>query len=100
MNVPENEITHIKKYIENHPHDRLLLSSLPANLKRKISKEQYLTILRQMEDEGKGKVEETNNITGPKAIVFIKKKKIDHQASITSSTDQQQTNEVIETSQP
>ncbi|CAF1497803.1 unnamed protein product, partial [Adineta steineri] len=41
MNVPENEVMHIKKYIENHPSDRLLLSSLPANLKRKISKDQY-----------------------------------------------------------
>jgi hypothetical protein len=50
------------------------LSSLPANLKRKITKDQYLGILRQMEEEGKGKIEETNNATGPKAIVFTKKK--------------------------
>ncbi|CAF5192628.1 unnamed protein product, partial [Rotaria sp. Silwood1] len=53
MDVPESEVKHIKKYIENHPSDRLLLSSLPANLKRKISKDQYLNILRQMEEEGK-----------------------------------------------
>lgn len=33
-------------------------------------------ILQEMEEEGKGKIEETNNTTGPKAIVFIKKKKI------------------------
>ncbi|CAF4648696.1 unnamed protein product, partial [Rotaria magnacalcarata] len=49
VDVPENEIKHIKQYIENHPSDRLLLSSLPANLKRKISKDQYLMILQEME---------------------------------------------------
>jgi hypothetical protein len=79
-------VQHIKSYIENHPADRLLLSSLPANLKRKISKDQYLSILRQMEDEGKGKIEETNNTTGPKAIVFTKKKKIDHENNEASSS--------------
>jgi hypothetical protein len=63
-----------------------LLSSLPANLKRKISKDQYLVILRQMEEEGKGKIEETNNATGPKAIVFTKKKKIDQESNEASST--------------
>ncbi|CAF3784065.1 unnamed protein product [Rotaria sp. Silwood1] len=94
MDVPESEVKHIKKYIENHPSDRLLLSSLPANLKRKISKDQYLNILRQMEEEGKGKIEETNNTTGPKAIVFIKKKKIEQQPNIASTTNQQQTNEI------
>lgn len=99
MDVPENEIKHIKKYIENHPHDRLLLSSLPANLKRKISKDQYLTILRQMEDEGTGKIEETNNVTGPKAIVFVKKKKIDHPSNTVSLTNQQETNEPTATNQ-
>ena len=30
-----------------------------------------------MEEEGKGVIEETNNTTGPKGIVFTKKKKID-----------------------
>ncbi|CAF1269647.1 unnamed protein product [Adineta steineri] len=95
MNVPENEVMHIKKYIENHPSDRLLLSSLPANLKRKISKDQYLLILRQMEDEGKGKIEETNNTTGPKAIVFTKKRKIEHPPNTSSSTTHQHTNETI-----
>ncbi|CAF4173227.1 unnamed protein product, partial [Rotaria magnacalcarata] len=82
MDVPEQEVKHIKKYIENHPSDRLLLSSLPANLKRKISKDQYLVILQQMEEEGKGKIEETNNTTGPKGIVFIKKKKTDQQTKV------------------
>ncbi|CAF1249143.1 unnamed protein product [Adineta steineri] len=95
MDVPENEVMHIKKYIENHPSDRLLLSSLPANLKRKISKDQYLLILRQMEEEGKGKIEETNNTTGPKAIVFTKKKKIEHAPNTSSSTTHQQTNQII-----
>ncbi|CAF1203303.1 unnamed protein product [Adineta steineri] len=95
MNVPENEVMHIKKYIENHPSDRLLLSSLPANLKRKISKDQYLLILRQMEEEGRGKIEETNNTTGPKAIVFTKKKKFEHPPKTSSSTTNQQTNEII-----
>ncbi len=84
--IPETEIKHIKEYIEKHPSDRLLLSSLPANLKRKISKDQYLVILRQMEEEGKGKIEETNNATGPKAIVFTKKKKIDQESNEASST--------------
>ena len=88
MDVPESEIDHIKKYVENHPSDRLLLSSLPANLKRKISKDQYLIILRQMEEEGKGTIEETNNTTGPKGIVFTKKKKIDQQPNIASPTVQ------------
>ena len=77
---------HIKSYIENHASDRLLLSSLPANLKRKISKDQYLSILRQMEEEGKGKIEETNNTTGPKAIVFMKKRKNDQQTNEPSSS--------------
>ncbi|CAF4337124.1 unnamed protein product, partial [Adineta steineri] len=95
MDVPENEVMHIKKYIENHPSDRLLLSSLPANLKRKISKDQYLLILRQMEEEGKGKIEETNNTTGPKAIVFTKKKKIEHLPNTFSSATNQHPNEII-----
>jgi hypothetical protein len=84
--IPENEVQHIKKYIENHPSDRLLLSSLPANLKRKISKDQYLSILRQMEEEGKGKIEETSNTTGPKAIVFTKKRRIEQETSEPSSS--------------
>ncbi|CAF4959592.1 unnamed protein product [Rotaria sp. Silwood1] len=62
MDIPPEEVNHIKKYIENHPCDHLLLLSLPANLKRKISKDQYLSILREMEEEGKGKIEETNNV--------------------------------------
>ncbi|CAF1213442.1 unnamed protein product [Rotaria magnacalcarata] len=95
MDVPEQEVKHIKKYIENHPSDRLLLSSLPAILKRKISKDQYLVILQQMEEEGKGKIEETNNTTGPKGIVFIKKKKTDQQTKVSLTTDQQQTNQSL-----
>ncbi|CAF1671011.1 unnamed protein product [Rotaria magnacalcarata] len=87
VDVPENEIKHIKQYIENHPSDRLLLSSLPANLKRKISKDQYLMILQEMEVEGKGKIEETHNTTGPKAIVFIKKKKIQEHTTEASSAN-------------
>lgn len=59
-----------------HPSDRLLLSSLPANLKRKITKDQYLVILREMAQEGYGTVEETSNTTGPKATVFVKKRKV------------------------
>lgn len=39
-----------------------------------------------MEDEGKGKIEETNNTTGPKAIVFTKKKKITHESNEASSS--------------
>ncbi|CAF5075063.1 unnamed protein product, partial [Rotaria sp. Silwood1] len=39
-------------------------------------------------------VEETNNTTDPKAIVFTKKKKIDQQANVASTTNQQQTNEI------
>ncbi len=39
-----------------------------------------------MEEEGKGKIEETNNATGPKAIVFTKKKKIDQESNEASST--------------
>ncbi|CAF4990939.1 unnamed protein product [Rotaria sp. Silwood1] len=62
MDIPPEEVNHIKKYIENHPCDDLLLLSLLANLKRKISKDQYLSILREMEEEGKGKFEETNNV--------------------------------------
>ncbi|CAF1477013.1 unnamed protein product [Adineta ricciae] len=84
--IPEAEVKHIKEYIEKHPSDRLLLSSLPANLKRKISKDQYLVILRQMEEEGRGKVEETNNTTGPKAILFTKTKKTTDHLNEASST--------------
>jgi len=39
-----------------------------------------------MEVEGKGKIEETNNTTGPKAIVFTKKRKTEQQANEASST--------------
>ena len=86
MMYQKQKVKHIKEYIEKHPSDRLLLSSLPANLKRKISKDQYLVILQQMEEEGKGKIEETNNTTGPKAIVFTKKKKTVQQTNEASST--------------
>lgn len=93
MDLPENEVLHIKKYIENHPSDRLLLSTLPANLKRKITKDQYLVILQQMQEEGKGKIQETNNTTGPKGIVFVKKKKVEQQPNIPSTTNQQLTDQ-------
>ncbi|CAF4377962.1 unnamed protein product, partial [Rotaria magnacalcarata] len=49
----------------------------------------------QMEEEGKGKIEETNNTTGPKGIVFIKKKKTDQQTKVSLTTDQQQTNQSL-----
>ena len=52
-----------------------------------------------MEDEGKGKIEETNNTTGPKAIVFTKKKKIQQEVNQPSSTNQQQSNETSLTNQ-
>jgi hypothetical protein len=39
-----------------------------------------------MEEEGKGKIEETNNTTGPKAIVFTKKRKIEQQTNEPSSS--------------
>ncbi|CAF3310139.1 unnamed protein product [Rotaria socialis] len=97
--VPENEVKHVKKYIENHPSDRILLSSLPANLKRKITKDQYFVIFREMELEGKGKIEETNNVTGPKGVVFVKKKKTDHQPSTSSTTNQQQASVVSTTNE-
>ncbi|CAF1368144.1 unnamed protein product [Rotaria sordida] len=93
IDIPPEEVNHIKKYIENHPCDRLLLSSLPANLKRKISKDQYLSILREMEEEGIGKIEETNNVKGPKGIAFTKKKKIDQEITVLSSLPEQQTTE-------
>ena len=97
--MPENEVKHVKKYIENHPSDRILLSSLPANLKRKITKDQYFVIFREMELEGKGKIEETNNVTGPKGVVFVKKKKTDHQPSTSSTTNQQQASVVSTTNE-
>ncbi|CAF3370765.1 unnamed protein product [Rotaria sp. Silwood2] len=93
IDIPSEEVNHIKKYIENHPCDRLLLSSLPANLKRKISKDQYLSILREMEEEGKGKIEETNNVKGPKGITFTKKKKIEQEITVLSSLTERQTTE-------
>ena len=61
--------------MKNYPNDRILLSTLPSNLKRKYSKEQYLSILRQMETGGHGTVATTDNTTKPKAVVFIKKSK-------------------------
>jgi hypothetical protein len=72
--IPQSDIDHIKSYIKNHPNERILLSSLPSNLKRKYTKEQYLPILQQLEVDGHGIVTNTDNTTGPKAIVFIKKK--------------------------
>ena len=64
---------HIKSYIKNHPNERILLSVIPSNLKRKYTKDQYLPILRQMEADGDGTWTTTDNVTGPKAIVFVKK---------------------------
>lgn len=75
--IPQSEIDHIKSYIKNHPNERILLSTLPSNLKRKYSKEQYLPILRELESEGHGKVTSTENTTGPKAIIFVKKPRIE-----------------------
>ncbi|CAF4271768.1 unnamed protein product, partial [Rotaria magnacalcarata] len=49
----------------------------------------------QMEEEGKGKIEETNNTTGPKGIVFIKKKKTDQQTKVSLTTNQQQINQSL-----
>ena len=48
-----------------------------------------------MEEEGKGVIEETNNTTGPKGIVFTTKKKIDQQPNIASPTVQQEMNEIL-----
>jgi hypothetical protein len=66
-----------------------LLSTLPSNLKRKYTKEQYLPILQQLEIDGHGTVATTDNTTGPKAIVFVKKPRIaattDSQSTITST---------------
>ncbi|CAF3058054.1 unnamed protein product, partial [Rotaria sp. Silwood2] len=73
--IPQNDIEHIKSYVKNHPSERILLSILAANLKRKYTKEQYLPILRQMEADGEGTLTTTDNTTGPKALVFIKKRR-------------------------
>jgi len=87
--IPQNDIDHIKSYIKNHPSERILLSTLPSNLKRKYTKEQYLPILRQLEADGHGTVTSTENTTGPKAICFVKKPRIEQpsesQNQITSS---------------
>jgi hypothetical protein len=85
--IPDGEVQHVRQYIEKHPSDRFLLSSFPANLKRKLNKDQYLSILKQLQDEGRGTIEESNNSTGPKAIVFIKKKKTQQQTNEPSSTN-------------
>jgi hypothetical protein len=74
--IPPSEVDHIKSYIKNHPSERILLSTLPSNLKRKYSKEQYLPILQQLETDGHGTVTTTDNTTGPKAIVFVKRPRI------------------------
>jgi hypothetical protein len=52
-----------------------------------------------MEEEGKGKIEETNNTTGPKAIVFTKKKKTEQQTNRVSTGNQQQINDASSTNQ-
>jgi hypothetical protein len=52
-----------------------------------------------MEEEGKGKIEETNNTTGPKAIVFTKKKKTEQQTNRVSTGNQQQINDASSTIQ-
>ena len=59
--------------MKNHPNKRILSSVLPSNLKRKYRKEQYLPILQEMKADGQGTLTTTDNTTGPKAIVFIKK---------------------------
>ncbi|CAF3137833.1 unnamed protein product [Rotaria sp. Silwood2] len=85
--IPQSDVDHIKSYIKNHPNERILLSVLPSNLKRKYTKEQYLPILRQMEADGHGTVTTTDNTTGPKAIVFIKKPRTEPPSdSMNSST--------------
>ena len=77
---------HIKSYIKNHPNERILLSVIPSNWKRKYTKDQYLPILRQMEADGDGTLTTTDNVTGPKAIVFVKKPQTEHPSdSINSS---------------
>jgi hypothetical protein len=87
--IPQSDIDHIKSYIKNHPSERILLSTLPSNLKRKYTKEQYLSILRQLETDGHGSVTSTDNTTGPKAIVYVKKRRIEptteSQSTISSS---------------
>ncbi|CAF3678229.1 unnamed protein product [Rotaria sp. Silwood1] len=75
--IPQSDIDHIKSYIKNHPSERILLSTLPSNLKRKYTKEQYLPILQQLEADGHGIVTTTENTTGPKAICFAKKPRIE-----------------------
>ncbi|CAF2824721.1 unnamed protein product [Rotaria sp. Silwood2] len=57
--------------------DRILLSALPSNLKRKYTKEQYLPILRQLEADGHGTVTSTEKTSGPKAICFVKKPRLE-----------------------
>lgn len=52
-----------------------------------------------MEQEGKGKIEETNNTTGPKAIVFTKKKKIEQQTNQPLTTNEQQINQPSSTNE-
>lgn len=85
VGIPSAEVDHIKSYIRNHPSERILLSTLPSNLKRKYSKEQYLPILQQLEIDGHGAVTTADNTTGPKAIVFIKKQRITVPTEPTSS---------------
>ena len=69
--IPQNDVDHITFYIKNHLNHRILLSTLPSNLKRKYTKGQYLSILRQMEIDGHGTVTTTDNTTGPKPVLFI-----------------------------
>lgn len=75
--IPTADIEQIKNYIRNHANDRILLSTLPSNVKRKYTKDQYLQILHDMETDGDGVVTSTENSTGPKAVVFIKKRRIE-----------------------
>ncbi len=87
--IPQSDVDHIKSYIRNHTNERILLSTLPSNLKRKYTKEQYLPIRGQLETDGHGAVTSTDNTTGPKAIVFVKKPRTEptteSQNTITSS---------------
>lgn len=75
--IPTADIEQIKNYIRNHANDRILLSTLPSNVKRKYTKDQYLQILHDMETDGDGVVTSSENSTGPKAVVFIKKRRIE-----------------------
>lgn len=85
--IPLSDIEQIKNYIKNHSSDRILLSTLPSNVKRKYTKEQYLQVLHDMQMDGDGVVTSTDNSTGPKAIVFVKKRRTDPTRSVTEPSN-------------